>query len=243
MQKETWSWNSARLSAPARLARWGHFGTPLLLFPTAGGDFEEVERFGLLQSVRGLVDAGRIKVFSVDGFAAKTWLRGTHSSAWCTEQQSLFEECLYEEMVPLIRRDCHSESIEIVTAGAAIGAFNAVTMLCRHPDVFRAAIALSGIFDLSRYVQGDCTASRSATPLHFLHTMDDGPQLDRLRSRFIQIATGEGAYEEPEHSRRLADTLSARAIPSHLDLWGHRYPHAWATWREMLPKYAQALTA
>ena len=43
--KHSWTWSSQRLPEPARVARWGHFGTPLLLFPTAGGDFEEVERF------------------------------------------------------------------------------------------------------------------------------------------------------------------------------------------------------
>ena len=44
--------------------RWGHFGTPVLLFPTAGGDAEECERFRMLVVLRPLVEAGRIKVYA-----------------------------------------------------------------------------------------------------------------------------------------------------------------------------------
>ena len=49
MDKKNWSWNTQRLPEPARVVRWGHFGTPVLLFSTAGGDYEEVERFHLVR--------------------------------------------------------------------------------------------------------------------------------------------------------------------------------------------------
>ncbi len=34
-----------------QLVRWGHFGTPVMLFPTAGGDAEEAERFHLIGAI------------------------------------------------------------------------------------------------------------------------------------------------------------------------------------------------
>ena len=40
-------------------ARWGWYGTPVLLFPTAGGDAEEVERFKMMVVLRPLLEAGR----------------------------------------------------------------------------------------------------------------------------------------------------------------------------------------
>jgi esterase/lipase superfamily enzyme len=42
------------------MARWGTFGTPVLLFPTAGGDFEEIERFLMIKVLSPLIDAGKI---------------------------------------------------------------------------------------------------------------------------------------------------------------------------------------
>ena len=49
MDKKNWTWNTQRLPEQARVVRWGHFGTPVLLFPTAGGDYEEVERFHMVR--------------------------------------------------------------------------------------------------------------------------------------------------------------------------------------------------
>ena len=51
---------------------WGRWGiAPVLLFPTAGGDAEEVERFKLIHVLEPLLGAGRIKVYSVDSIAGQ----------------------------------------------------------------------------------------------------------------------------------------------------------------------------
>lgn len=238
MQRQTWSWETSRLPAPARVVRWGHYGAPLLLFPTAGGDFEEVERFGLIEALRGLVEAGRIKVYSIDSTAGRTWLEGTHSPEYCSRVQNLYDAFVHEELVPHIRRDCHHGGIEVVAAGASIGAFNAVASLCRHPDVFRVAIAMSGTFDLSRYLRGGFNDDfYFSSPLHWLPGLPEGRQLEALRRRFVVLATGEGDHEDPGESWRMAEALGARGVPNRVDLWGRERHHEWSTWREMLPKY------
>src|SRR5882724_6205619 len=56
MQKQAWTWTTRRLPQPGRMARWGHFGTPVVIFPTAGGDFEEIERFQLIAALGELID-------------------------------------------------------------------------------------------------------------------------------------------------------------------------------------------
>ena len=111
--RQSWNWSSERLPEPARVVRWGHFGAPVLLFPTAGGDYEEVERFHLIRVLGPLLDAGRIKVYSVDSVAGKDWLEGTHSPEYCSRVQNLFDAYIYNEVVPLIRRDCASNDIEM----------------------------------------------------------------------------------------------------------------------------------
>src|SRR5512138_2085414 len=140
MQRESWTWTSPHLPEPARVVRWGHFGTPVLLFPSAGGDCEEVERFHLVGALTGSIETGRIKVFSVDGIAARAWLRGTLSPEQCARTQARYDAYIDTEVVPLIRRDCHSDTIEIIAAGAALGACSAISALVRLPGVFRIAI-------------------------------------------------------------------------------------------------------
>jgi esterase/lipase superfamily enzyme len=231
MQRESWTWTSARLGASARVARWGHFGTPVLLFPTAGGDFEEVERFHLVGAVKALIDTGRIKIFSVDAIAARTWLRGNASPEHCVTVQRQFDAYIDAEVVPLIRRDCQSDTIEIIAAGAAVGAYSAVATLRRLPSVFRVAIGLSGVYDLSRFLPPE-----SAPALHSVSLQNfDGDS--QVRSRFVMLASGEGDYETPMDSRRMAAALEGAHVPSRLELWGPAYAHSWNTWRAMLPKY------
>lgn len=241
MQRESWTWTSTRLPVPARVVRWGHFGTPVLLFPTAGGDCEEVERFHLVAALSDLIDKGRIKVFSVDGVAARTWLRGSCAPDQCVRAQNLYDAFIDAEVVPLIRKDCHSDMLEIITAGAAFGAYSAVASVCRLPSVFRVAVGLSGIFDVAKYVPGGFTPELTpVSPLHSLSSLGEGPRSDDLRRRFVVLATGEGEYETPSESKRMSAALGAARVNNNLEIWGRGYPHTWNSWREMLPKYLAA---
>jgi esterase/lipase superfamily enzyme len=235
--KDTFRWRSERFGTQASLVRWGHFGTPVLIFPTAGGDAEEIERFHLVGALMPLVEAGRIKVYSIDSTAGRAWLTGVESPEYCSRLQNVFDAFIYNEVVPLIRHDCETAGIEVIAAGASIGAFNAVASVCRHPDAFRLAIAMSGTFDLSKYLQGRFNQDfYFSSPLHFLPGLD-GPQLDLLRRRFVLMPTGEGRWEDPGESWRMAQVLGAKGVPNRVDAWGPQWDHNWVTWREMLPKY------
>lgn len=220
-----------------QLVRWGTFGTPVLLFPTAGGDAEEIERFHLIGALQPLLDAGRIKVYSTDSVAGRAWFGGRHSAEYCSALQNAFDAFIYSEVAPAIRTDCRSDDIEIVTAGASIGAFNAVATVCRHPDVFRLAIAMSGTFDLSKYLEGRFNQDfYFSSPLHYLPNLE-GPQLEMLQKRLILLPSGEGNYEDIGESWRMANVLGAKGVPNRVDPWGPNWHHDWQTWREMLPKY------
>ena len=236
-EKSVVNWTSPRVEQDIRLVRWGSYGTPVLLFPTAGGDAEEVERFHLIRALDPLLDAGRIKVYSTDSVAGRAWISGEHSGEYCSKLQNAFDAFIYREVTPAIRRDCESEDIEIIVTGASIGAFNAVATVCRHPDVYKLAIAMSGTFDLSKYLEGNMNQDfYFSSPLHFLPGLE-GDQLERLRRRLILLPTGEGDYEDISESWRMAQVLGAKGIPNRVDPWGKQYHHDWNTWRAMLPKY------
>ena len=241
--KESSVWHSPRVEQDLRLVRWGEYGAPVLLFPTAGGDAEEIERFHLIGALQPLIDAGRIKVYSCDSLAGRTWMEGGHSPAYRARFQNLYDDCIRHEVVPAIRTDCRSDDIEIITAGASIGAFNAVASLCRHPDVFRLAIGLSGTYNLEKWLNGEFFDDfYFSSPMHFLPDLTEENQLGVLRERFILLAFGEGRWEDPGESWRLAGTLGAKGIPNRVDPWGPEWDHDWRTWREMLPRYLEEMT-
>ena len=78
----------------------------------------------------------------------------------------------------------------MITTGASIGAFNAVAVLCRYPDVFRAAIGMSGTYRVERFYDEAWTQDLYfSAPLQFLPGLD-GAGLDRLRQRQVMLASG-----------------------------------------------------
>jgi len=240
--KELWHWHSSRLQCGATVARWGHFGAPVLLFPTAGGDAEEVERFELVASVWPLIEDGWIKLYSVDSVAGQAWLNQSLAVGHKCWLQNRYHEFVREEVVPAIRNDCRTPDIEIAVVGASLGAYNAVASVCRFPDVFRWALAMSGTYDLTRFTDGHLDDDLYfSSPLHFLPSLEAGSQLDALRRRFVLLAFVQGRWEDPGESWRMAHILGDKGVPNRVDSWGPQYDHDWPVWREMLPRYLEEL--
>jgi len=239
MSKISSTWMSERLGREFTLVRWGEVGVPLLIFPTAGGDAEEIERFHLVSAVSRFLADGLVKVYSVDSLAGRAWFSEDNSSHVAARVQQQFDAALYHEVLPAIRQDCGDDSIEIMTAGASLGAYNALAFLCRHPEVCRAAICMSGTYGLEKFIEGPVNRDYyEISPLHFVPDLDEeGETLRLLRRRFVLLTHGEGRAESPEEDWRVARVLGGRGIPNRVDSWGEDYPHDWVTWREMLPKY------
>src|SRR5207245_3881296 len=66
MHKEYHRRHSPRLGREMGIVVYGHWGPPLLAFPTSGGDEWEHENQGMIGALGGLIDAGRVKIFSVN---------------------------------------------------------------------------------------------------------------------------------------------------------------------------------
>ena len=234
------SWHSHRVEQALTIARWGHWGTPVLLFPTAGGDAEEAERMGTVSALWPLIDAGRIKLYSVDSLAGRAFAAGWGSLEYRCWLLDRYEEAIAAEVVPAIHADCGGPQ-EIVVAGSSIGAFKAVAVTCRFPWLFRAALGMSGTYDLEPLFKMRGTEHYYfSAPLSFVPNLD-GQLLDLLRRRFILLTHGEGRWEEPEQSWRMAGVLGAKGVPNRVDTWGPEWDHDWPTWRRMLPHYLAEL--
>jgi len=235
-------WFSDRVQLEITVMRWGSFGTPVLVFPSAGGDAGEIERQGLVEACGPLLAEGRVKLYSVDSVAGQAMVSKTGPVDYRMWLLNQFEECVRWEVVPAIHADLGGRAMDIITTGASIGAFNAVAVLCRYPDVFSAAIGMSGSYRIERFYDEAWSQDLYfAAPLQFLPGLD-GPVLDRLRQRRAVLASGEGDYENVGESWRMADALGAKGIPNRVDNWGPDWPHQWHTWRQMLPQYLGELT-
>ncbi len=234
--KLTEQWFSHRMQQDIGLVRWGHYGRPILVFPTAGGDAGEIERNHLVAACGDLIEGGRVKLYSCDSVAGQSMVAAAGSLAhrmWLLNQ---FHESVVHEVVPAIHADLGAE-LPIVTAGASIGAFNALAVLCRYPGVFSAAVCMSGTYQIERFFDGQVNDDLYfSSPVHFLPGLE-GPHLEALQHRFAIIASGQGAWEDIGESWYAADVLGHKGVPNRVDAWGCEWDHEWPTWCRMLPQY------
>lgn len=236
-------WYSERMRREATLARWGCVGQPVLVFPTAGGDAEEIERWQMIAALEPLLTEGRIKIYSCDSIGGQVWFNKEGPPEHRMWMMNQFHQYVRHEVVPAIRKDCDSEDIPIWATGASIGAFHAVAAVCRFPNIFSRALAMSGTYNLMRFIETNRYTHDYyvSSPLLFVPHLE-GPHLDLLCTRFILLASGDGRAESMPETWAMARALGAKGIPNRVDPWGPDWHHDWPTWRKMLPQYLDEWT-
>ncbi len=241
MTKVKTSWHSPRLDETVNVVRWGEVGTPFLMFATAGGDAEEIERFLVIDTLAEFLEQGRIKVYSCDSVAGRAMLAQEGSPEHRMRMINRFQNFVYHELVPAIRQDCNDPDVGVIAAGSSIGAFNALAALCRFPDAFTHALSMSGTYDLQRFLKAGVTEDFFfSSPVHYLPDLN-GPALELLRTRFVLLASGRGRAEDIDESWRVAALLGRKGVPNRMDDWGEEWHHDWPTWRNMLVRYVDEL--
>jgi esterase/lipase superfamily enzyme len=239
MERYIDGWHSPSLNKHMEIVTYGHYGFPLLLFPTAAADYLEYERFQMIDMLKEYIEAGKVKVFSINSINRESWLNRQMHPKYMAIRQNQFNDYVCNEVVPYIWNSCQSK-LGIITAGASLGAFHSANQLFRRPDLFDGMIAMSGSFDIRGYFQGEYYDENIYfnNPVDYLPQMSDEHFLPMLQQKHhIHIVTGQGNYENPDASRRLAGILSAKGIPHELDVWGYDMPHDWPTWRDMIRYY------
>ena len=231
-------WHSPRLGYEMGVAVFGHWGPPMIGFPTSHGDEWELERNGLIDALGDFVDAGRVKIFCVGSNNHDSFLnKGAHPShrSW---RQRLFDEYIREEVIPFIHSHCQSPGIAIATMGASLGAYHAANTLFRYPHLVKRTYAMSGIYDLRQMMDGGYDENfYFHNPVDYLSNLTDRWYLDQFTTCEIRLATGSGPYEDSRYSYQLSGILSRKGIPHYLDDWGPRGGHDWPYWKNMMREY------
>ncbi len=235
-------WYSDRLQADITVVRWGVLGVPVLVFPTAGGDAEEIERHGLVNACGPLLAEGRIKLYSVDSVAGQAMVAREGSAEhrmWLLNQ---FQEAVRWEVVPAIHADL----------GGQRPRRHHGRRLDRRVQLGGDAVPVPG-----RVRRGHRDERQLPDRAVLRRGLEPGPVLLRAAAvparpgrrapgtaaqRRVILASGEGDWEDISSSWQMAGVLGDKGIPNRVDNWGPQWPHEWHTWREMLPQYLRELT-
>ena len=227
------------------LLAYGHYGRPLLVFPSEQGHCHDYEDNGMVAAVAWLLDAGRVKLYAADSLDAATW--GDHSLPLeeRARRHGAYEQWIVEQVVEFIAADSGGTR-ELLVTGCSFGAFHAANFALKRADLFPRALCLSGMYDAERLGWGD-----RGDGLYFNNPMAyvanlHGDHLAWLRGRVhLTLVCGQGQWEDTTGA--LASTLAfgallaGKAIPHEVDLWGHDIPHDWPSWRRQLAHHLPCL--
>ena len=232
---ELWS---PELGWSPRVIAHGSYGRPVLLFPSSQGRAEDAETFGLVDAVRPLLEAGRVKLYCVDSWDGGSWYRTDLPLEERARLHEAYERWVVEGVVPFVDGDCGGRQ-DMAVAGCSFGAYHAANLALRRADLFPLALCFSGVYDLSVLGWGERgTSFHLNTPLWSLAAAD-GEHLDWLRSRLsLLLVCGQGTWEDTtgalESTRAFGALCAEKGLRVETDLWGHDVPHDWPSWRAQL---------
>jgi esterase/lipase superfamily enzyme len=219
------------------MVAYGHWGRPVLAFPSEQGPCWQYEERGMVDAIAWLLEGGRVKLYCVDSYDAQSW----HAKELPLEERARrhgdYEHWILDRVVPFIADDCGQS--EILLTGVSFGAYHSANFTLKRADVFPVAICQSGVYDVSIVGWGE-----RGEALYFNNPADyvshlHGEHLDWLRSRAsILLTVGRGQWEDTtgalESTQRFAGLLAEKGLRHELDVWGPEFPHDWDSWRAQL---------
>jgi esterase/lipase superfamily enzyme len=232
-------WSDA-LGAAGTVLRYGHWGRPVLAFPSEQGQAYDFENNGMIGAIGDLLEAGRVKVYCVDSYDAASWSNTDIPLEERARRHGQYESWILGSVLPWISEDCGGGGTEVATLGCSLGAFHAANFALKRADLFPLAMCFSGSYDSSSWRGW----GERGTEAYFNNPMDyvghlGGEHLDWLRGRIsLLLVCGQGQWEDTtgslDSTRKFAGLLADKGIRHELDLWGHDVPHDWPSWRAQL---------
>lgn len=225
---------SPQLGRRVSLWVYGHFGVPVLVFPSAAGMAHEWDLQGMTEVLAPLINAGKIKLYCTESNVSETWTNKEADPRWRIERHMAFENYVYDTLVPWIRNDCETDDIRLSVTGVSVGALYSANCALKRPQDFRYALCMSGLYNLTRFTDGFTNDS-----IYFSNPLAYSPGLggDLLatiqRNTHLTLVCGQGRYEETnvEDTNAFAGILSHKEISHEVDMWGHDVDHSWPWWQ------------
>ena len=88
--------------AARTVVAYGHYGRPVVAFPSEGGKAYDWQDNGMVGAVSDLLDAGRIKLYCVDSFDAISWSNQSLPLEERARQHGRYEAWILDDVVPFI---------------------------------------------------------------------------------------------------------------------------------------------
>lgn len=214
--------------------RYGWWGVPIMVFPSAAGFAHEWQKEGMIDTLEPFLRAGKIKLYCPESNVAEAFTREGNPLEKLAKH-ARYERFILETMVPAIRRDCHQPNAKIATVGCSLGGLYAALFALKFPETFHWALCMSGRYETRQFLSGyNGEEVYFNNPLAFVPGLS-GNALQRIRENtHLTMVCGTGQWEEGciEETIWLCDAFRAKGIPHDRDIWGKESAHHWSWWKK-----------
>ena len=248
MQTQYFKWYSHALGRDMECQLYGHAGRPVLFIPCQDGRYFDFEGFHMTDTWSPWIDAGQVMVLSIDTLDAETWSAKWGDPYWRARRHEQWMNYIYNEVVPLLQaqtreRNGWDGAPGVISFGCSLGATHALNLYLRRPDLFCGCLALSGIYTADYGFDGYMDEVVYAnSPVHYLANMPaDHPYIQMYNQQRAVVCVGQGAWEQPETTRRIAEICYEKGINLWVDFWGWDVNHDWPWWHKQVAYFVPYL--
>lgn len=209
---------------------YGTEGTPLILFPSAHGDYTEWEKMGGIQILEEQIEEGYNQVFCVDDFAGESFLNGAIDPIQRINRFSQYQSYIMDELLPFISEE--NSNPYIIASGVAIGAYSALLMGLKYPTNFQKVIGLCGYYDIRVHMDDFIDDNvYFNNPVEFIPNLNDDKILKLISNVDIRLLNYINGSTKNE-TRVMSDILWLKFIEHEHYVWDIESDNMW----DLVPK-------
>ncbi len=236
MQREHHKWFSPHLNKEMDLLIYGYAGRPVLAFPTSMGKYYQNEDFSLITTLGDRISSGALHIVCVDSVDEESWYNRKIPTGQRAARHNAYEQYLIQEVIPWFAERNPRVHEDLNITGASFGAYHAVNLAFKHPDLIKRILAMSGAYSLHSIVRADMDSEvYFNSPTEYIANLNDDWYLSRMRQQEIILAVGSDDICRAS-TQQLSDILWGKGVPNNLDIWDGAW-HDWPWWKQMVLKY------
>ena len=238
MNEKYHKWNSYYLHGEYEMLVFGHSGNPVIFFPMSKGRYYQAKDLGFIDAAAQLIENGSIKIYCPDSVDSQSWYNYFIHPADRVKTHNGYENLIIKEVIDFAKHETGAEKVGV--AGCCFGAYHALNMALRHPDMVSSVICLGGTYDISRFINGyyddNCYFN---SPLDYLPGLEDEWYLERIKQMNIIFGIGE-LDQYMNENKKISGLFNQKNI-SHLFQIVHDKGHDVNLWVEQFPQYLEKL--
>lgn len=208
----------------------GHWGYPVIMFPTSYGSYVQNRDFGLNDSVSKYVEEGKIKLYNIQTLDGETFYASHLNGEQRIYNYDLYMQFFIKEFTPFIQKENNTHRFAV--AGCSFGGYHAANVAFRFPDVISHLFSMSGAFSIRNFIPG------STNDKVYFNCPDEFMRNEESwKYHHMKIILGTSEWDIcKDKNQAMAALLSAKGIPHRYDekKWAE---HDWPLWKMAFPEY------